>query len=481
MNPTECEILVHVTAASGARDDKRYTSIAQGILDFQPVSITKVAEVNFIVTSPTSTAVPIPADGDRAGFINRLQPPISLELPRPRTAPASTSSAENTGRSIPWTRRRAQSQTSSSNRSNPVFQASSSKSPQHGSVCNRSPGPSQPGSVENTLVATYGQSRKRPRLTAPDNEQAITLHYSEPQPTAPATPPNKGHTAPTSTTKTGNGAASPSVPSTVSPSQPLYWANAKVAPRSPTLKPHRSRSQPVIELTTPARLGHAVNPRRPVQQDNSPSLISKLPNEVRGLNPKGGQPKYKTHLTRTLQKLAVRVPLSKHFRPALVARDVNVLERGYWLFSVRIVEDTGAGRGRRTSADQRSTGESSSVAAARWTEKEFIQFWQNSSRFVAEGKAGWGTALVKEAMEDGAVWKIRIFTWGEVLGHIWLALWVLSDKAIGRICMHWIAGDETVIVKMLGGKNRDKAFWVRKGPAKGEGGVWGMAEDIVAI
>lgn len=62
MNPTECEILVHVTAPSGARDDKRYVSIAQAVLDFEPVSKVKVSETNFILTSPASGAAQNPVD-----------------------------------------------------------------------------------------------------------------------------------------------------------------------------------------------------------------------------------------------------------------------------------------------------------------------------------------------------------------------------------------------------------------------------------
>lgn len=38
----DCELLVHIKAPSAVRDDKRYISIAQSILDFQPAIITRV-------------------------------------------------------------------------------------------------------------------------------------------------------------------------------------------------------------------------------------------------------------------------------------------------------------------------------------------------------------------------------------------------------------------------------------------------------
>ncbi|KIW92273.1 uncharacterized protein Z519_07257 [Cladophialophora bantiana CBS 173.52] len=39
----ENELLVHVNAASTARDDRRYIAIAQSILDFRPAIITRVS------------------------------------------------------------------------------------------------------------------------------------------------------------------------------------------------------------------------------------------------------------------------------------------------------------------------------------------------------------------------------------------------------------------------------------------------------
>jgi len=217
---------------------------------------------------------------------------------------------------------------------------------------------------------------------------------------------------------------------------------------------------------------------------NSLSIVpnpTSLPDEVRGPDPRGGCPKFTTHLTKPLERLVARIPLSKHFRPVYVSRDLNVLERGYWRFSVRIVEDsfvpgsTTPPLGQRRSSKPKTTN--SQHGTAFWTEKELVQFWQNMTHFVQGGKAGWGTRLIRE-FKGEIVWTIRLFTWGELLGHLWLVLWVLSDKLTGGISMQWIAGDNVAVVKMSGGKNKEGKLgpWIRKGPA-GEGGVWGIAED----
>jgi hypothetical protein len=43
MAPGEHELLVHVTASSTARDDKRYVDIARAVLDFRPAIVTRVS------------------------------------------------------------------------------------------------------------------------------------------------------------------------------------------------------------------------------------------------------------------------------------------------------------------------------------------------------------------------------------------------------------------------------------------------------
>jgi hypothetical protein len=118
---------------------------------------------------------------------------------------------------------------------------------------------------------------------------------------------------------------------------------------------------------------------------------------------------------------------------------------------------------------------------ALWTEAKFIQFWQNVTQFIEEGKAGWGTQLYKEALGE-AVWKIRLFTWAELLGHIWLTLWILSDKSTGHIAMNWISGDGSAVIKMSGGGSHQKgrlSSWTRKGPM-GVGGSWGIGQSSLS-
>ncbi|KIX01857.1 uncharacterized protein Z518_09584 [Rhinocladiella mackenziei CBS 650.93] len=295
-----------------------------------------------------------------------------------------------------------------------------------------------------------------------------------------------------------------SVAPTVSPSPRSRWLEHSVPPRQADETPTHTCS--IIDLTTPDGREHTT-PRKcletvhPVHRP-SPKIID-LPHEVRGPLPRGGQTRFTTHLTRTLETLVTHLPLSKHFRPTYVLRDVNVLERGYWQFLVKIDEDMIFGASRssprkdrrlRTPSEQPGTensfgrskelGQTSDTRiptptttrcdASLWTEEEFIRFWQDAAQFIHEGKAGWGTRLIKEWDGDN-VWKIRLFTWAELLGHIWLALYVFSDKLIGMTPMVWISGNGEVVVKISGGKygHGGLSTWTRKGP-EGEQGIWGI-------
>ncbi|KAK5459405.1 hypothetical protein LTS15_003533 [Exophiala xenobiotica] len=323
--------------------------------------------------------------------------------------------------------------------------------------------------------STSRTRNKQPHLSSDQqNKTKLTRPRGAPKPNYRTATPDERRGTRSSPVKAQNTLDTDSVPSTVSPSQPLYSHGA--APGNGTSGP---RNDPVVDLTTPIPFEPAPqNTETPLlsagiltcnESDTSRPfkrkrpLVRELPNEIRGPNAKGGQARFRTHVTKTLGRLAIRVPLSNHFRPVYVARDVNVLERGYWQFSIHIVDSAIPQDARKEEA------------ACVWTEKDFVQFWQNLSRFVQDGKAGWGTALVKE--EDGErQWRIRLFTWAEVLGHVWLVLWVLSDKLTERIPMQWIAGDGTLIVKMSRGKQKRSGLgsWVRKGP-EDERGFWGIA------
>lgn len=271
-----------------------------------------------------------------------------------------------------------------------------------------------------------------------------------------------------------------SVSSTLSPSQPIRLRVATPADVPPS--PGKPNVVLFMDLTkeTPEHAGNHSNRRE--------SLGDKLfTDEVASPPSTGGELVFTTHVTRTLQAIVDRIPMDKVYRPRRVLRRVRALERGHWLFNVLVVRDQvvaplrraaghgenlegldgeldmGRRKGHWTRADRpgRATVmESENGLGQRcptWTEAEFQAFWRNMSRLVRLGKCGWGCRLVKEAdheasTETGQMWRITMFCWGEVVGHVWLALWILSDKLTAQTPMQWISGDGSVVIEMSGEK-----------------------------
>jgi hypothetical protein len=237
-----------------------------------------------------------------------------------------------------------------------------------------------------------------------------------------------------------------------------------------------------------------------------------LKTEIAAPEPPVGQGRFTTHLTKALEDFARELPFTRFFRPVEVTRDVKVLERGYWDMEVTIVDDTVAEEARAaelvapTVADMQKRflgktamerlaqyeeakrngeldqlGRSAELRAqGLWTEEEVVSFWQNFSSFIEKGKAGWGCRMVGEEVSDDRSGverkvRIRIFTWGELLGHMYLAAWVFSDKVAARVPMRWIAGDGSCVVEMAGTRSGRGTLpeWNRKGQA-GERGCWGV-------
>lgn len=276
----------------------------------------------------------------------------------------------------------------------------------------------------------------------------------------------------------------------VSPSHLLgYYQAATTASGS-----HELHSRLVVDLITPERRTSCSYPTptsspvvvkhfRPVTAPTCTHLeallpfltnenrIRQRPDEVHPLPkflPHRSRPSFTTHITTELNRLTTQL---KHFRPAFVARDVRVLERGYWQLLVQLVEPSKPKLKLLGSTARRkdTQPEPTRTNHARWTEDEFVKVWENLARVIELGKLGWGTWLVKDSTDD-LFWRIRVFTWGETLAHVYLLLFNISNKLTGVISMAWVAASGQVVVQMIPGSNLD-GIWKRNGPP-GSQGVW---------
>ena len=243
---------------------------------------------------------------------------------------------------------------------------------------------------------------------------------------------------------------------------------------------------------------------------NLPDLIQAPPSPI-------GKGVFTTHVSLALSTLIARLPLAQYFRPATVTRDVGLLERGYWMIRVKIASINEVTEARRAlskdelfkalqgrldevNSTQRDNqyevwkaasgdfaGQGASKRRDLWTEDEFLGFWDVLTKYVEDGKAGHGLSVAKDwdcealtpARSSPIYARIRVYTWGEVVGHIWIALWVLSDKRTAYVPMEWLSADGSMVVKMSGSRQRGGKLgpWVLKRSPGGKGS-WGVATAI---
>ncbi len=97
-----------------------------------------------------------------------------------------------------------------------------------------------------------------------------------------------------------------------------------------------------------------------------------------------------------------------------------------------------------------------------WDETSKRKFWDYLCEFVGQnGQAGWGTWCVREVQElgpDGEASEkekaaprpgevVKVYCWGEVVGEIWLLLFIGSGRKIKGSGARWVdAGGEAVVV-----------------------------------
>lgn len=80
------------------------------------------------------------------------------------------------------------------------------------------------------------------------------------------------------------------------------------------------------------------------------------------------------------------------------------------------------------------------------------KFWTFLTQFIGSGRAGFGVRCFRENVvdengESGGEEVAKIYCWGEVVGEVWLLLFLASDRKVIGAGAKWIdAGGEAVVV-----------------------------------
>ncbi|KAH8692082.1 hypothetical protein BGW36DRAFT_363094 [Talaromyces proteolyticus] len=233
---------------------------------------------------------------------------------------------------------------------------------------------------------------------------------------------------------------------------------------------HTSRAK-TSNTTASITLEQPAKKRQTLPQTTEAISLEKLPLEIRAPNPAVSHEKFHTHITPTLGSLASRMNLISRFKPSQQTRDLYPLERGYWLIqNLTIIH-----------ADppiDLALPKTPDKPTHIWTLAFFSQFWCFLRDFLVEGRAGWGvwclleacpdesnheeqgkastssssssqSANIKPSSEQIKTVNLKIYTWGEVVPHIYMLLYLATERRIRNIRdVEWRDARDEVVIRM---------------------------------
>ncbi|TDZ26685.1 hypothetical protein Cob_v000953 [Colletotrichum orbiculare MAFF 240422] len=200
-------------------------------------------------------------------------------------------------------------------------------------------------------------------------------------------------------------------------------------PPPPSSKRHR-RSAPISEsrsvisrsVSDAGAIATGSNPCRPLRPPNERHIRYLERCEIRPPGPPVGEANLTPDdlLTPKLRELARQFNLPKRYRPVEQKRDLRPFERGHWA-----LDWSGWGQTLRQRA------------------------WHFLTDYILNGFAGWGVWCTRA---DDWTW-LRVYCWGHVVGHVYLALYLASERALKTGVARWVDGAGDVVVVTNGHNN----------------------------
>lgn len=206
----------------------------------------------------------------------------------------------------------------------------------------------------------------------------------------------------------------------VPPTEPEKRHAASPARPTPQTSPSHKRRKVEVPATVTKPTPHKTS--KPI----FPPRIT--PNEIHPPAPRTSSwgPKPPQIITPALHHLAGQLELPRRFRPKSQTRPLRDLERGYW-----------------------------AVSTASWPSAVREQAWAALGAYLGPGRAGWGVWGVRcsrgrEGGGEGAEQTgLRVYCWGGVVGHVYLLLYLVSQRRVKGTGARWVDGGGEVVVRML--------------------------------
>ncbi|KAJ5766101.1 uncharacterized protein N7511_003717 [Penicillium nucicola] len=175
-----------------------------------------------------------------------------------------------------------------------------------------------------------------------------------------------------------------------------------------------------------------------------------LPLEIHAPPPPISTAPFTTHITSTLTMLTDRLRPQRTYQPIHQTRDLDPLERGYWSIHFNI-------------------GSQEQEKEQTWSTPTFRAFWAFLEDFIRkDGRAGWGvwcilerspptseddslnsmTSDIGETIDVSVPVTLKVYAWGEIAMHIYLLLFLASERRIRGMEAQWRDAGETVVIQM---------------------------------
>ncbi|KAJ5475183.1 hypothetical protein N7539_008249 [Penicillium diatomitis] len=270
--------------------------------------------------------------------------------------------------------------------------------------------------------------------------------------------------------------------------------------KSPEHEPHRHHFEGVTRGSTSTSSIKSTEPKQ--------HLLSSLPLTIHPPPPPISNSLFTTHVTPTLAMLTERLNPSRTYQPLHQTRDLDPLERGYWILHMHVrpasTHPSPSIASRSSSPQTRKVNRFSSVTSPSrsetWSEADFSRFWTFLCGFVEEARAGWGVWCLAERSsyspstsgrtprrisKDGNVdvdkdknkdkntdthpiqinpvsnldnpsvsvpapvqLVIKVYGWGEIARHVYLMLYLASERRVKGMGLKWVDPAEKVIIQM---------------------------------
>jgi hypothetical protein len=168
--------------------------------------------------------------------------------------------------------------------------------------------------------------------------------------------------------------------------------------------------------------------------------------------------------------LAERLNPARTYKPSTQTRPLDPLERGYWLVHLAIENqnqhhdpdpadplqnpnlDPELGTTNPIQKPTENSNPKLKENARTWPYPLFHAFWSFLSDFVGrDGRAGWGVWCILEAAPSTLSHthvSLKIYAWGEVAMHVYLLLYLASERRVRGMGVQWRDAREEVVIQM---------------------------------